>query len=114
LEQIEQLVPGAAKMIIGWADRQGAHRQALENITITHDTRRSWGGLVAGLAVALTQTLGGIWCVLKGHDAAGVAIILGVGVQLVVAFVYGTRMRRQEREGRVVRLTRSQQRRLRR
>jgi hypothetical protein len=93
-------------MIIGWADRQGRHRQELENFAIHHESRRSYLGLAAGFVLGMSIIIGGFYCILHDHDKSGSAVIIGTGVAIVSAFIYGTWSRRQERQQRVEKLTR--------
>jgi uncharacterized membrane protein len=110
LARYDQVIPGAAKKIIGMADRQSRHRQSLERLVIESDVRRSKTGLRAGLAVCLTGILVGGSLVYLGHDAAGAAITAVPTAGLIGVFVYGTASRRREREEKTDKLTKGKKR----
>lgn len=109
LARYDEVVPGSAAKIIDWTNRQSEHRQKLESRALWHELARSYLGLGAGCVVALAQIAAGTYCVISGHDVAGAFIITGIGVEIVTAFIYGTKSRRLEREGRISTLTRRQQ-----
>ena len=73
----------------------------LETTVINSDIRRSWGGLAAGLVVALVGMACGTWLISNGHDWAGSAIVTADLVGLVSVFVYGQHSRRAERRERL-------------
>jgi hypothetical protein len=70
----------------------------MEKRVIEAEVSRSKWGLVAGFAIALTCIIEGGLLVYSGHDTAGATIATGAVVSLVAVFVYGTAMRRKERE----------------
>ena len=77
----EATLPGAADRILKLAERQAAHRQALEATVVAGDSRRHLIGLAAGTVVTVSAL-------------APIATLAGV-------FVYGDRSRRRERERRL-------------
>ncbi len=101
LQAYEDIKPGYADRIMDAFERQEAHRQYLERITIEGDGRRAWAGIMRALVIALVFLGGGILLALTRHDTGGTVLsgIIGVGglVGLVGVFVYGTNSRRQER-----------------
>ena len=79
------------------AERQSAHRIALESRVIDADIRRANWGLVAGLVVAMAFGAGSFVLILSGYALVGGIIGGGPIVALVGTFVYGTESRRRER-----------------
>jgi len=93
-------IPDAAERIVALAERQSAHRMALENRVIDADIRRANSGLIAGLVVALVFGAGSFVLVLSGYALVGGIIGTGDIVALAGTFVYGTESRRRERRDR--------------
>lgn len=94
-EKYEAVCPGAADRIIAMAERQAAHRQEIEKTVVNGSSLNSKLGIVSALIVAIAVLIGGVVCVLNGHDWAGGAIVGIDIVGLCAVFVYGTNMRNQ-------------------
>jgi len=108
LEYYNRVAPDAANRILSLVEKQSSHRQELELKVIESDIFNSKCGLFCGLIIGLTSVIGGVLCVLQGHDTGG-SIIGGVGLtSLVSVFVYGSRERRKERENRLKQLNNKQ------
>lgn len=84
LRQYEETLPGLADRIMSQAEQQSTHRIDLERRIIVSDQRRSWGGLVAGVFLALAVLTIAAVLTLNGHEAVG-AIIGSVDVASVAA-----------------------------
>ncbi|MCC7475041.1 MAG: DUF2335 domain-containing protein [Pirellulales bacterium] len=97
LARYEEVVPGTAAQIIDWANRQAVHRQQLEKLAVSSELRRSHWGLGLGFVVAMSAILGGVYCILQGHDWAGASLVGGSLVSLVTSFIVGTNSRKAER-----------------
>ncbi len=80
------------------AEQQSAHRMRLEQTVVEGDSRRSWTGIVMGFVISVMAILSGTYLVVKGHVIAGSSFIGIDLIGLTVAFIYGTRSRRAERE----------------
>lgn len=93
LRQYNELVPGSAERILAQAERQTDHRIAIES-----DVRRSQLGLIFGFVLALCCIVGGCTVAALGHDAAGGTIATAAVVALAGVFVYGTSLRKKERQ----------------
>jgi len=101
LKGYENIQEGLADRIVAMAERQEAHRQRMENKVITGDGWRAWAGLGCALLVSVLTIGGGVDLGLHRPDVAGTVLsgIFGVGglTGLAGTFVYGTRMRQNER-----------------
>ena len=94
-ERYETVCPGAAYRIISMAERQAAHRQAIEKKVVDISSFNSTAGIISALILAIAVLIGGVVCILQDHDRAG-AVIVGIDiVGLCGVFVYGTKMRGQ-------------------
>jgi uncharacterized membrane protein len=100
LKQYNDLVPGSAARILDQAEKQTAHRIELEKLVTTSDIWRANWGLAAGFTVAMTAIVGGIALAFFGHEVSGGAIAGVAGAGLVSAFIYGTTVRKNERQDR--------------
>ena len=97
LEKFNQIIPKGAHRILRMAEKQQAHRHALETKVITSEIRRSWGGLAAGLVMAIVIVSFSFVLVREGHDTAGTTLATATVVGLVATFLRGTTQRQQER-----------------
>jgi len=101
LASYDVTVPGAAERIISMAENQAKHRQGLEAYAIRAENQRSWGGLVAGLIVAVAFLAGAVILGIEGQPLlGGILGTLDLG-SIVGTFVYGTRSRRDERQAKL-------------
>lgn len=93
----EDVLPGAADRILSMAERQQAHRQQLESLTVKEATNRSWWGLRLGFAVSVLVVGVGAAAILTGRSTAGLALIIANLAVLAGVFVYGRSDQRKER-----------------
>ena len=101
LAKYNSVVPNAAERIITMAETQAAHRQRIESKVIESNIRNSRLGLHYGLIIGLASVLGGVVCILYGHEIGG-TILGGTGLSsLVGVFVYGSIQKKKERENRL-------------
>lgn len=98
LERYEATLPGAADRIMSMAEMQLAHRIQLEKKVVGGDSSRSYLGLAAAFVLSLVAICGSILVIVQGHVWAGVTIFGIDIVALAGIFVYGTQVRRAERE----------------
>jgi uncharacterized membrane protein len=96
----DQIVPGSAEKIISLWEQQVHHRQDLEKRVIKSDIVDSKIGLCLGFVIAICAIAAGTYCIINGHSIEGTIIGGGAVVALVSVFVYGSRQKRKEREGR--------------
>ena len=95
-EHYERVCPGAADRIIAMAEQQASHRQELEKRREATISRNSQIGIVSALLLAIFILVGGVICVILGHDWAGGVIVSLDLVSLCAVLVYGTNMRDKE------------------
>lgn len=98
--EYEEILEGSAERLLAMVERQSAHRQLIEKVTIRGDSARAWVGVFVGGFLALCCVVGGIALVFHGQAAAGATIATASVVGLAGVFVYGTHSRRAERESR--------------
>ncbi|MBU1626686.1 DUF2335 domain-containing protein [bacterium] len=98
LEKYNAIHPGLAERTITLIEQQSKHRQELENIVVKSGSRDSKWGIICAFITSVLGIVGGVICVLKGHDGAGGTITSICLTSLVGTFVYGTSSRRKERE----------------
>ncbi|MDY0082369.1 MAG: DUF2335 domain-containing protein, partial [Ignavibacteriaceae bacterium] len=96
--KFEQILPGSADRILKQAEAQTNPRIELEKKVVSADIIKSYLGLVFGFLIGIVGILGGIYLATLGFDVYGPILSGGSFVTLVVAFIYGTKSRRQERE----------------
>jgi len=97
--QYEAILPGAAERIVAMAERQAVHRQGLEKKVIDSDALQALVGTVFGLVIGLFGLGVAGYCIINGHDWAGVGIGGATLVSMVSAFIYGSSQRRRESKG---------------
>ena len=98
LERYEAILPGTADRILSMAETQMEHRIQLEKKVVGGDSIRSYLGIVSALIISLAIIAASIYLISKGYSWEGVSLIGIDLVGLVFVFVYGTRVRRAERE----------------
>lgn len=97
IRQYEEVLPGSADRILSMAERQEAHRHALEQLTVREATSRSWWGLRLGFVLAVMIIAIGAAAIFTGHTPEGLATILTPTAILAGVFVYGRREQTKER-----------------
>ena len=89
------------------AEKQSDHRIQMEKTVIVGDSWRSYLGLAAAFILSATIIGGGIFLIINDHDWAGASLIGLDVVGLAAVFVYGTKSRRAERDGKSQGMSRS-------
>jgi putative copper export protein len=82
------------------AENQSAHRIYLEKTVIRGDNKRANWGLFCGYSLCIMVLIMSFILIRGGHDVAGTVLGTADLVSLVSVFVYGTNVRRKERERR--------------
>lgn len=105
LKEYNEAVPDAAERILRMAEQQAAHRQKLEAKVVDSDIWKSYAGVVGAFVIVIAALVtAGLVAPHAGWP--GAAAIAGPTITaVVVAFIYGTNSRRQERANRVAALT---------
>jgi hypothetical protein len=80
------------------AEEQFAHRTALERKIADSDIARSKWGQILGFVIAISGLVISLITILRGQEVAGSIIGSGTLASLVGVFMYGTRVRRKEKE----------------
>ncbi len=98
LKRFEEVVPGSAERIIKMAEGQFVHRTALEKKVIDSDIARSKLGQILGFTIAIIGLVCSVVISIYGNQIAGTILGVGTLVSLVSVFMYGSRVRKEERE----------------
>ena len=98
LKRFDEVVPGSAERIIKMAEGQFAHRTELERKVIDSDISRSKWGQILGFLIAVIGLGVSLVAILYGKQWAGSIIGGATLASLVGVFMYGSRVRSQERE----------------
>ncbi len=101
LKRFDEVVPGSAERIIKMAEGQFAHRTELERKVISSDIARSKLGQVLGFIIAIVGLICSVIISLYGNQIAGTILGVGTLASLVSVFMYGSRVRKEERERKV-------------
>jgi len=99
LKRFDEVVPGAAERIIKMAEEQSAHRKELEKKVIESDISRSKWGQILGFVIAIVGLAVSALVAIYGSAVAGGIIGVGTLASLVGVFMYGSKTRSKEREG---------------
>ena len=93
LHGYETICPGAADRIIRMAEKQSAHRQEIERLIVSGRKRDSLYGILGAIFLTIAVLVGGVICILAGHDTAG-ATIIGIDIiGLCTVFIRGTSLK---------------------
>ena len=91
------VLPGAAERIMSTFEAQVGHRMDLEKNLIDRESRRADWGLAVGGLIAGVIVIGALIVMVVGDSWAGASII-GTSVAAIAGvFVYGTKIRSDER-----------------
>ncbi len=96
LIKYNEAVPGGAERILAMAERQGAHREALETTVIVAGVKSQTRGAWFGFIISMTAIMGGIYLVTLGKDGQGLAAIISSLAALTAVFVVGKRKEGKE------------------
>jgi uncharacterized membrane protein len=98
MERYDALVPGAAERILHMAEKQSEHRHRIESRVIASDVRNSFLGLIFGFFLSALTLSGSIVAIMQGKELGGGILGGGTVASLAAVFVYGSRVRRANRE----------------
>lgn len=98
LERYEALVPGCAQQLFDDAHAQTEHRMELERIAIRGDDFRATLGVFVGATIGIGGLVLAGYFAYKGQPLTGLGtVILDLGT-LAGVFVYGSQLRKSERQ----------------
>ena len=97
LRELEDIYPGAAKIIFAEFQSQGKHRRALEKELVGADIRLAANGQRIGGLIGMTGILGSIIVTGMGHGGWGSVIAGSTLIGLVSVFVIGKTKQARER-----------------
>lgn len=100
LQSYNDALPNGAERIVALVERQSEHRMKLEEKVIDADITRSKWGLFAGVVIALAGLAATFFIADRGEPWAAAIIGAADLATLAGVFVYGTAMRRAERDQR--------------
>jgi uncharacterized membrane protein len=80
------------------AEREARHRHTLERDILKIEGRNSSLGIVSGLLIGLSATLGGVYAAVNGADLAGAGVAFTGLAALVGVFITQRRGRDREEE----------------
>lgn len=101
LRKFDEVVPGAAERIIKMAEDQSFHRKELEKKVIDSDIARSKWGQILGFVIAIAGLGVSAIVAVYGNAIVGGIISVGTLASLVGVFMYGSKMRSEERKGKI-------------
>jgi uncharacterized membrane protein len=97
LAQYNDVVKDGAERILAMAERQSAHREAMEAAVVKGNLSRQKEGAYFAFILALLTICGGILLIYSGRNVAGLVAILAPLAALAGVFVYTKREQRKER-----------------
>ncbi|MEK7208567.1 MAG: DUF2335 domain-containing protein [Patescibacteria group bacterium] len=102
LKRFDEVVPGSAERIIKMAEGQFTHRTELERKVIASDIARSKLGQILGFVIAIVGLICSVIISMYGNQIAGTILGVGTLASLVSVFMYGSRVRKEERERKAI------------
>lgn len=100
LERYEKILPGSAERILKMAENQSHHRQDLEKKVIQSDVRSSFLGICFAFIITIAALLLAGYCVHAGYPYIGLLFGAGSIGSIVGSFIYGHKVRSEERQKR--------------
>ncbi|MGD0102174.1 MAG: DUF2335 domain-containing protein [Acidobacteriota bacterium] len=96
LIKYNEAFPGCAERIVGMAERQSSHRQAIERKVIYSNVVSERLGQILGFIVAIVVVLSGVYLTMHDKPTQGIVAILSPLIGLVLAFIYGKRHQQKQ------------------
>jgi uncharacterized membrane protein len=97
LEKYNEVIPNGAERIMAMAERQSAHREALETKVVDSNIKNQARGTLFAFILSLVSILGGFWLIAHGQSPYGIATIITALATLAGVFVYNKHQQRKER-----------------
>jgi uncharacterized membrane protein len=98
LAKYNEVIPNGAERIMAMAERQSAHREALEAQVVAGNLASQKRGSIFAFIICMVALLGGFALIATGRNAGGLAAIISSLAVLAGVFVYGKYEQRKERE----------------
>jgi uncharacterized membrane protein len=98
LAKYNEVIPNGAERIMAMAERQSAHREALETLVITGNVKAQARGTVFAFIVCIIALSAGFYLVHEGREVAGFASIVGAMGGVLGTFIYSKKGQRKERD----------------
>jgi len=95
LGKYDSILPGAADRIIGMAEKQAQHRQAMERWRERSETILTFAGQICALVFVLVMIVAAAYCIVKGRTWGGVGLGATGIISIVYAFIQGHKHRQQ-------------------
>lgn len=89
LAKYNEALPNGAERLMIMAERQSAHREALEAVVVHSNVQSQKRGSWFGFIIVMTAILGGIYLIKIGMHGEGLAAIITSLVALASVFIYG-------------------------
>jgi uncharacterized membrane protein len=89
---------GCAERVVAMAERQSAHRQALERLIIESNCKAQSRGQLFAFILALVVLGGGVYLLAKGKSIEGFSAIILALASLTGALIYGQSQQEKERK----------------
>jgi uncharacterized membrane protein len=80
------------------AERQSAHREALETLVVVGNVKAQARGTIFAFIICVIALTAGFYLVHEGREVAGFASIVGAMGGVLGTFIYSRREQRKERE----------------
>lgn len=98
LKDYNEAFAGCSERVVAMAEKQSAHRQALEKAVVESNCRAQNQGQWFAFIIALVVVGGGVYLLAEGKSVQGFATIIGTLVSLVAVLLYERSEQRKERE----------------
>jgi len=99
LREYNSVIPGLAERLVAHAEKQTAHRIALEKKLLASNIWKSFLGLVFGFFISSLGVGGGLYLTFVGFNVIGIIFSSATLVSLVMTFIYGSQYRKNISNG---------------
>ena len=97
LERYNEVIPNGAERIMVMAEKQSAHREALEARVVNGNVANQTRGSIFGFIISLVAIIGGFVLIEQGKNAEGLSSIIASLAALVGIFFYSKHEQKRER-----------------
>lgn len=88
-QRYEEVLPGAANRILTMAEAQQEHNNTVERREQIWHYLSKFSAQLVVLVVALAAIVAGTYLIINGHDATGIAVIIGALASFALAVIFG-------------------------